>query len=71
MASSSPRKTLSDPAAVFPQESSDRLLELLREEYGRSIDLLGLPTWEEDGKPRRSSGRASDGLVLARQVRRD
>ena len=26
MASSSPRKTLSDPAAVFPQESSDRLL---------------------------------------------
>ena len=27
MASSSPRKTLSDPAAVFPQESSDRLLD--------------------------------------------
>ena len=26
MASSSSRKTLSDPAAVFPQESSDRLL---------------------------------------------
>ena len=29
MASSSPRKTLSDPAAVFPQESSDRLLGFL------------------------------------------
>ena len=28
MASSSSRKTLSDPAAVFPQESSDRLLEM-------------------------------------------
>ena len=28
MASSSPRKTLSDPAAVFPQKSSDRLLEI-------------------------------------------
>ena len=27
MASSSSRKTLSDPAAVFPQESSDRLLD--------------------------------------------
>ena len=27
MASSSPRKTLSDPAAVFPQKSSDRLLD--------------------------------------------
>ena len=31
MASSSPRKTLSDPAAVFPQESSDRLLEQLKD----------------------------------------
>ena len=37
MASSSSRKTLSDPAAVFPQESSDRLLD-----DGLHVARLGL-----------------------------
>ena len=37
MASSSPRKTLSDPAAVFPQKSSDRLLADI---YG-DVDVNG------------------------------
>ena len=44
MASSSPRKTLSDPAAVFPQESSDRLLG--KEGLERRYYLVAAPKTE-------------------------
>ena len=40
MASSSSRKTLSDPAAVFPQESSDRLLGRLEHGGHRKIIIF-------------------------------